>query len=165
MNPPSDHAVILKPENHLLQTLQSGQLLYLTDIPGTGLILQKAFHCELIGPGAAVGGMFDLGCRSIYTLGKVSFAVPTTAAERGAAFNQRIVYVKRLQEITIAESPLRRADSILRYLDQIIGLEKMQPLPEELIAQMVGVFPSTLAMAVRQYQPDPAPVINVSAIA
>lgn len=143
---------MLKPENQPLQLLQSGQLLNLSDIPGTGLILQKAFHCEFVGPGAAIGGMFDMGCRSLYLLGNVNFAVPSSPAERREAFRRRISYLERLQDIALSESPLRRADSLLNYLEKTLGIEMTQPLPEELLAQLVGVFPSTLTLALQQYR-------------
>ncbi len=145
---------LMQKENHQpLQMLKSGQLLSIADLPGTGLILRKAFHCEFVGPGAAVGGMFDMGCIMVYAVGQVKFLVPATASERKEAFQNRITYLERLQELTCGEVPLRRAFSALEYLGEILGAEAVREIPDELMARLVGVFPETMAIARQQVVP------------
>lgn len=143
-------ALVPKENHQPLQMLQSGQLLSIANLPGTGLILRKAFHCEFVGPGAAVGGMFDTGCTSVYAVGQVQFLVPATTADRKQAFQVRITYLERLQEITVGEAPLRRALSALEYLGNVLGKEVVQEIPDELMAGLVGVFTETMAIARQQ---------------
>jgi hypothetical protein len=147
-------ALIQKESRPPLQMLQSGQLLSIADLPGTGLILHKAFHCEFVGPRAAVGGMFDIGCTSVYAVGQVQFLFPSTPSERKAAFQARITYIERLQEITVGAAPLRRAFSALEYLTEMLGAEAVQQIPDQLMAGLVGVFTETMAIARQQVVPD-----------
>jgi hypothetical protein len=143
-------ALVQKANHQPLQMLQSGQLLSIANLSGTGLILRKAFHCEFVGPGAAVGGMFDTGCTSVYAVGKVQFLVPATTIDRKQAFQARIAYLERLQEITVAEAPLRRALSALEYLGDVLGVDVVQQIPDEMMAGLVGVFIETMAIARQQ---------------
>lgn len=147
-----DKALIARPSSQLLQLLKSGQLLVLVDQPCTALILQKAFHAEFVGPGAAVGGVFDLNTTAIYPLGNVNFLSPETGLERKQAFQQRMDYIEALQSITIEQTPFSRSNRIFTYLHEWVGQEVTQHIPDELIASLVGVFPQTIAIARQQWR-------------
>jgi hypothetical protein len=127
-----------------------------TDCQG-GLILQKPFYAEFVGPGAAVGGVFDIQCTSAYVLGNVQFLELTTYAERQQAFQKRIALIEKFQEAVLVEaSPLHRACLIVNQLYQWFGVDETKRIPNELLAQLVGVLPGTIAIAWQQYTQNPA---------
>jgi hypothetical protein len=130
-----------------LDLLKSGQLLYLAPHCQGWLILQKPFFAELIGPGAAVGGSFDLQCRAIYPIGDIQFCVPDHYDKQRRAFHRRLEYTKAIQAMLLETSPLRRATQLVEQLCQWIGSEEAQQVPIELAAHLVGVFPHNLELA------------------
>lgn len=146
-----DKALINKADSRPIQLLKSGQLLAIAADCQGGLILQKPFYAEFVGPGAAVGGTFDIQSTSAYVLGKVQFLELTTYAERQQAFQKRIAYIKKFQETILPEqSPLRRACLIMNQLYQWFGVDETKRIPNELMAQLVGVLPGTIAIAQQQ---------------
>ena len=153
-------AVISKKSGQPIQLLRSGQLLSLTTDCYAGLILQKPFYAEFVGPGAAVGSVFDMHCTSVYTLGSVEFWVPSNRTERQEAFQKRVTYIESLQKITLEQSPLRRAFLIVGQLCQWVGTKEASQVSHELIAQMVGVLPGTVAIAWQQYIEEPSAYEN-----
>ncbi len=147
----------MDPANSLLplQLLTSGQLLALAPDCQGWLLIQKPYFAELVGPGAAVGGSFDVRCTYVYVIGKVRFQAPTTPAERRQAYQQRIHYIERLQEIAAEPSPLRRACSMVHQLYEWCGMDEVNRIPSELIALLIGVLPSTVIKA--QSKPPESP--------
>jgi hypothetical protein len=133
--------------NQPIELLKSGQLLAVTDSEPAGIILQKPFFAEFIGPGAAIGGLFDLKCVTIYTLGKAEFTVPATQEERQLAFRRRIDDIATMQTLCQAEAPLRRAIDLLDMLCDRMGTDEIRSIPNEVLAKIVGVMPGTIAMA------------------
>jgi hypothetical protein len=133
--------------NQPIELLKSGQLLAVTDSEPAGIILQKPFFAEFIGPGAAIGGLFDLTCVTIYTLGKAEFTAPATQAERQRAFRRRIDDIATMQTLCQTEAPLRRAIDLLDMLCDRMGTDEIRTIPNEVLAKVVGVMPGTIAMA------------------
>jgi hypothetical protein len=133
--------------NQPIELLKSGQLLAVTDSEPAGIILQKPFFAEFIGPGAAIGGLFDLKCVTIYTLGKAEFTAPATQEERQLAFRRRIDNIAAMQTLCQAEAPLRRAIDLLDMLCDRMGTTEIRSIPNEVLAKIVGVMPGTIAMA------------------
>jgi hypothetical protein len=133
--------------NQPIELLKSGQLLAVTDSEPAGIILQKPFFAEFIGPGAAIGGLFDLKCVTIYTLGKAEFTAPATQEERQLAFRRRIDDIAAMQTLCQAEAPLRRAIDLLDMLCDRMGTTEIRSIPNEVLAKIVGVMPGTIAMA------------------
>ncbi|MGB7416610.1 MAG: hypothetical protein WA902_20575 [Thermosynechococcaceae cyanobacterium] len=130
-----------------IELLKSGQLLALSKDEPAGLILQKPFHAEFVGPGAAVGGMFDVQCVTIHTLGKAEFTVPENKQERQVAFNQRLEDIAIIQTLC-DEVPLRRAIALLElFRERQFALDEIQTIPNEVLAKLVGVLPSTMDIA------------------
>ncbi|MGF1601634.1 MAG: hypothetical protein ACFCU8_06380 [Thermosynechococcaceae cyanobacterium] len=133
-----------------IELLKSGQLLALSKDEPAGLILQKPFHAEFVGPGAAVGGMFDVQCVTIHTLGKAEFTVPENKEERQVAFNQRLEDISLIQTLC-DEVPLKRAIALLElFREKQFALDEIQTIPNEVLAKLVGVLPSTFEMAWQQ---------------
>jgi hypothetical protein len=133
--------------NQPIELLKSGQLLAVTDSEPAGIILQKPFFAEFIGPGAAIGGLFDLKCVTIYTLGKAEFTAPATQEERQFAFRRRIDDIAIMQTLCQTEAPLRRAIDLLDMLCDRMGTTEIRTIPNEVLAKVVGVMPGTIAMA------------------
>jgi hypothetical protein len=133
--------------NQPVELLKSGQLLSLTMNPKSGIILQKPYFAEFIGPGAAVGGMFDLQCVTIYTLGKVEFTAPATMDERQQAFQRRMKDIEMMQELCQSDVPLARSIGFLDMLCDRFGAEQIRTIPNDVLAKVMGVLPGTIAMA------------------
>jgi hypothetical protein len=133
--------------NPPIELLKSGQLLCVTDSPTSGIILQKPFFAEFVGPGAAIGGLFDLECVTIYTLGTTEFTAPVTLEERQTAFRRRINDIGILQNLCQSDVPLQRAIDLLDLLCGRFGVEEIRNIPNDVLAKAVGVLPHTIGMA------------------
>lgn len=127
-----------------LSFFKSGQFLCLSPDCKGGLILQKQFYADFVGPGAVVGSNFDVNCISVYVVGTVEFLVPTTYSERQQAYQKRLAYTQQLQEIAGKEAPLQRGFSILHQLCEWVGAKHTQQIPDELVARLAGVLTKTI---------------------
>jgi hypothetical protein len=136
--------------NQPIDLLKNGQLLSVANSPGAGVILQKNYFAEFVGPGAAIGGMFDVGCLKIYTLGSAELNTPSTLSERQKAFHCRIENIEMMQKLCQLETPLQRSIEFLEMLCNHSSLHEVRKIPNEVLAKTVGVFPNTIAMAWQQ---------------
>lgn len=134
-------------ENLSVELLQDRQLLSIVNHRQTGIILQKKYYAEYIGPGAAVGGQLDSECISIYMLGDVKYSIPDTNELRHRAFQQRMKNIEKLQEICEINSPIHRGIAVLEMLIQQFSLEEVQTIPNNLVAMLIGVVPATINAA------------------
>ena len=130
-----------------VELLKSGRLMNLANNQSSGLIIKKPYYAEFVGPGSAVGGMFDIQCTTLYALGNAEFEVPSTQIERQQAFQNRITDIETLQEFCQQDSPLQRAVSLLQFLAERFPLEEIQMISNDVLAQLVGVLPSTIVAA------------------
>lgn len=130
-----------------LSFFKSGQFLSLASNCQGGIILQKPFYADFVGPGAAVGSSFDINCTSVYVIGPVKFCASTIYSERQQAFQKRMAYTQQLQEILQVDAPLERAGLILYQLCQWVGAEEAKKIPDELVAQLAGLLPRTIVFA------------------
>jgi hypothetical protein len=119
------------------------------------LILQKPFYAEFVGPGAIVGGSFDIQCQSIYAIGNVQFVSSPNEEQRRTAFQRRVEYIQATQSILLEESPLRRAKCLFEQLCVWIGTDQTLEIPRELGARLAGVFPKSIEMAWYRDRIDP----------
>ncbi len=152
---PDKTLIVKQKNNQLIQLMKTGQLLTLNPACAAGLIVQKRYHADFMGPGAAVGGVFDLECTGVYPLGDVEFSAPSSCKERQQAYLQRIGYIERIQQITQIESPLRRAVSIVSDLCHSHGVEAVENIPSKVLAQLVAVLPETIEIAWQHYIQNP----------
>ncbi len=130
---------------------QSGQLLAIPPNCRGGLILQRSFYADLIGPGSAVGGYFDVKCKSVYLLGNLQFYVPTTYEDRRLAVHKRINCIKKQQSIVLVPSAIERAERIIDLLCRWLGKAEAQKIPHDLLSQLAGVLPKTTTQAWQSY--------------
>jgi hypothetical protein len=66
----------------ILAEITSGKLLMVDSRRRNGLILIKPFHAEFAGPGAAVGGAFDVDSQQAIPVGDFCLVCPVSAADR-----------------------------------------------------------------------------------
>lgn len=133
-----------------IEMLKEGQLLFLSKNSPAGLILQKPYYAEYIGPGAAIGGMFDLQCVTIHPLGQAELSFPDTLDERQDAFQRRMEDIEQMQQICEKDLPIERAVAVLEMLSQQFHQDEIQMIPNDILAKLVGVLPSTMAAAWQQ---------------
>ena len=134
----------------ILQYLQSGQLWMVNSRRRNGLILCKSFYAEFAGPGAAVGGLFDLDCQRVIPVGDLSLLQPDCHEERQKAYLIRRQWIRLTQQFTDQSVPLQRAQMILNQFENYFDQETIARIPDEAFAQMVGVLPYSVRMARRR---------------
>jgi hypothetical protein len=145
-----DKALISKPitqPTEILTHLHSGQLLRVYGRRGSALVICHTHHAELAGPGAAVGSIFDLDCRRAIPLGNPALVYPKTREERQKAFAIRQQWVCFTQKAMNSYVPLQRSRAILFLLERYFSPEIVRQIPDDVISQLVGVFPKTVQMA------------------
>lgn len=142
---------IIQP-TEILNQLQSGQLLRVSGCRGNAIIICHRYHAELAGPGAAVGGAFDIDCHRVIPLGNISIIYPESRNERQQAYKLRQKWLLFSQHAMKSCVPLQRANSILVLLYKYFDPPIIEQLPDEVIAQLVGVFPKTVRMVRQSFQ-------------
>lgn len=133
----------------IINQLQNGQLLKVSGIRGNGIIIFHRHHAELAGPGAAVGGIFDIKCSRVIPLGKASIVHPQSFNERQKAYKLRQQWIRFTQNAMESAVPLQRANQLLISLYKYFDPQIIDQLPSDVLAKLVGVLPKTIAM-VRQ---------------
>lgn len=147
-----DNALITKPINQpteILSQLHSGQLLRVNGCRGSALIICHRHHAELAGPGAGIGSMFDINCSRVIPIGNPSVVCPESRAERQKAYEIRQQWIRFTQKAMENCVPLQRARVILVLFEKYFGFEATAQMPDEILAQLVGVLPKTIQMARR----------------
>ena len=139
---------IIQP-TEILSQLKSGQLLRVHGPRGSALIICHRHHAELAGPGSAVGGSFDIHCRRVIPIGRISLVYPESRTERKQAYARREQWIRHTQKAMESFVPLQRARAILILLARYSGTQIVHQLPDEVIADLVGVLPKTIRMARR----------------
>ncbi len=136
--------------NHNLQTkeiltkLQSRELLIVNPRRKNGLIIYKKYHAEFAGPGAIVGGQFDLDTVNIIPVGKISLISPQNSEAKRRAYKMRRQWVKLTKQITDNPIPIERAQVILNQFEHWFDAETVEQLPDQAFALLVGVLPQTI---------------------
>ncbi|MDY6782901.1 MAG: hypothetical protein SW833_10200 [Cyanobacteriota bacterium] len=141
------------PPPQILSQLRSGQLLRIEGKSGTALLICHRHHTEIAGPGAAVGGLLDLNCRRVIPVGKVALLGTESHEERKKAFVLRQRWIQKTHQVASFPVPLKRAKTILMMLERYCGSEATTELPDDVLGQLVGVLPKTMAVA-RQVRPE-----------
>ncbi|MCU0568706.1 MAG: hypothetical protein MUF49_19175 [Oculatellaceae cyanobacterium Prado106] len=134
----------------ILDMIHSGQLWMVNSRRRNGLILCKAYHAEFAGPGAAVGGFFDMDCKQVIPVGNLSLLRPENHEERQKAYLIRRQWVRLTQQFTDQSMPVQRAQMILNQFENYFDQETIARIPDEAFAQLVGVLPYSVRMARRK---------------
>ncbi|MBE9095276.1 hypothetical protein [Tychonema sp. LEGE 07203] len=133
--------------SEILAQINSGQLLMVDSRRRNGLILIKRFHAEFAGPGAAVGGVFDIDSGGAIPVGDFCLVCPQSPEERQKAFGIRRHWVRLTEQLTAKPAALERAQMILTQFEQYFDAEIVAQIPDEALALLVGVFPQTIRAA------------------
>ncbi|MDJ0695095.1 hypothetical protein [Mastigocoleus sp. MO_188.B34] len=128
----------------LLTTLRSGKVLMVNSRRRNGLILFKRYHAEFAGPGAVVGGNYDLDCYGLLPIGNLSLLTPESHEERQKAYLIRRQWVRLIKQITENSVPQQRVQKILDQFEEYFPVDIVSELPSEAFAMLVGVLPQTV---------------------
>ncbi len=112
-----------------------------------GVLLQKPFYVDFVGPGALLDGRIDAGYKAMYSIGTVHLSVAMTLEERSKARQQRLAYSCRLAEIARFYDARRRAIAIVQQMCEWVGEDNAQLMSPDLMGRLVGVFPKTIRAA------------------
>jgi hypothetical protein len=123
---------------------------------GNAIIIYHRHHAELAGPGAAVGGVFDVDCCRIIPVGKVSLVYPASRSERQKAYTLRQQWTLFTLKAMESWVPLQRAQNLLMLLYKYFDPQVIDQLPDEVLAQLVGVLPKTIATIRRALESHPS---------
>ena len=132
------------PPSWILAQVQQGHTLKIDTHTHNGLILCKPFHADFAGPGATIGGAFDLDCQQVIAIGDLSVQSPATHDESQKAYRIRRAWIRMLNEFTKIKSPRKRAKKILTQFEIYFGKEATAQIPDQALAQLVGVLPQTI---------------------
>jgi hypothetical protein len=135
--------------SEILMRLQQGQLWMVDRRRRNGIILCKAYHAEFAGPGAAVGGFFDMDCRRVILMGDLSLINPQSHDERQNAYKIRRQWIRLTQQFTDQSVPVQRAQMILNQFETYFDQDTIARIPDEALAMLVGVLPYSVRMARR----------------
>ncbi|MCA1993472.1 MAG: hypothetical protein LDL41_15735 [Coleofasciculus sp. S288] len=131
-------------ESKILKQLHDKKLLIVNSRRRNGLILYKHYHAEFAGPGAAVGGLFDVDCQGVIPVGNLSLVHPESSEERQRAYLIRRQWIRLILQITDNPAPLQRAQTILNQFEGFFDAATIAQLPDEAFALLVGVLPHTI---------------------
>ena len=128
----------------ILAKLQAQELLVINPRRKNGLIIYKKYHAEFAGPGAVIGGQFDLDAVDIIPVGKISLIYPQTSEDKRRAYKMRRQWVRLTKQITDNPLPTERAQVILNQFEHWFDAATVEQLPDRAFALMVGVLPQTV---------------------
>lgn len=132
----------------VLNYLQNGHLMAIAPESKGGLILCKRYHAELVGPGAAVGGILDVDCTQVITIGTIFLNELRSYPESQQAYDTRQQWIHYLQDLVKFSDPLMRSQKILHLLDNFFHNEPgISRLPDDTLAMLAGVLPKTITLA------------------
>lgn len=128
----------------LLEQLEAKELLVVNPRRKNGLILYKKYHAEFAGPGAIIGGEFDLGVTNVLAVGGISLVSPQNSQEKKQAYKMRRQWVRLTKQIIDNPQPTERAQVILNQFEHWFDMATVADLPDEAFALLVGVLPQTI---------------------
>ena len=128
----------------LLSQLKAQELFIVNPRRKNGLIIYKHYHAEFIGPGAIVGGQFDINTINIIAVGKLSLVTPHNSLEKKQAYKMRRQWVRLTKQIIDNPEPTQRAQVILNQFEHWFDMETVAKLPDDAFALLVGVLPQTI---------------------
>jgi hypothetical protein len=131
-------------QSEILASMHNQELLVVNSRRRNGLIIYKAYHAEFAGPGAAVGGVFDLDCQRVLPVGNLSLLKAESEEDRQKAYKIRRMWIQLTKQITDRPYPLERAQKIINQFEGFFDANTMAQIPDEAFALLVGIFPQTV---------------------
>jgi len=143
-NSQNQNPLELQNVDEILNRLSQEDLLIVNSRRRNGVIICKQFYAEFAGPGAAVGGFFDVDCKYIIPVGELSLIYPSDQEERQKAYLIRRQWIRLTHQLTDDPMPSQRAQMILNQFENYFGAETIQQIPDDAFALLVGVLPQTV---------------------
>jgi hypothetical protein len=109
-----------------------------------GLILYKRHYAEFAGPGAIIGGEFDLDVVTVSPVGNLSIIIPETAEEKKQGYLIRRQWIRLTKHITDNPSASQRAQVILNPFEHWFDAETASKMSDRAFSLLVGVLPQTI---------------------
>ncbi len=131
----------------IIAELSIGKLLLVDSRRRNGLILIKRFHAEFAGPGAAVGGAFDVDSQQVIPVGDFCLVYPESPEARQKAFGIRRHWVRLTEQLTAKPEALERAQMLLTQFEHYFDVPTVAQIPDRALALLIGVFPHTIRQA------------------
>ncbi len=128
----------------ILAQLKAKELLIVNPRRKNGLIVCKKYHAEFAGPGAVIGGQFDVDAIDVIPVGDLSLIYPQTSEERKQAYKMRRQWVRLTKQIIDNPIPTERAQVIINQFEHWFDPETVAQLTDEVFALLVGVLPQTI---------------------
>ncbi|MDY7013440.1 MAG: hypothetical protein SVX43_07505 [Cyanobacteriota bacterium] len=129
----------------IIRRLRDKELLAVNSRRRNGLIVYKHYHAEFAGPGAIVGGLFDIDAIAVVAVGELDLICPQNSQERERAYLIRRQWVRLIKQITDNSEPTQRARMILNQFENWFDANTAAKIPDEAFARLVGVLPKTIA--------------------
>ena len=142
----SQHNAVEREEfcGEIRRQLNQGKLAIVNPRRKNGLIVYKPYHAEFAGPGAIVGGQFDLNATKVIAVGNTSLVTPDSSQKRAQAYKMRRQWVRLTEQIIDNPEPTERAQVILNQFEHWFDIETVADVPDEAFAFLVGVLPQTI---------------------
>jgi hypothetical protein len=122
----------------------SKSLLAISEQKKSGLILCREFYAEFAGPGASVSSSAEQDYQAVIAIGSPELLPVSTLEGRRRAYGRRIQWGRWLHKIVESPDPTLRAERLLAGFEEFFGRQVVVSLPSEILALLVGVFPSTI---------------------
>ncbi|WP_036481533.1 hypothetical protein [Myxosarcina sp. GI1] len=130
--------------DEILAQLKAGELSIVNPRRKNGLIVCKKYHAEFVGPGAIVGGHFDVDAVDVVPVGNISLIYPQDSQAKKQAYKMRRQWIRLTKQITDNPVATERAQVILNQFEHWFDAETVAKLPDEVFALLVGVLPQTI---------------------
>ncbi len=122
----------------------SSTLFAISEQKKSGIILQKKYYAEFLGPGAAIGTPLEEKYANVILIGSPTLVPIETRTDRQRAYSRRIQWMRWLEKIASSGTPTQRAEKLLSSFEAFFGADLVAQLPGEVLALLIGVFPETM---------------------
>ena len=128
----------------LVEQIRSGPCQVVNSRKAGGIIILTEHSAEFAGPGAVVDTPLDRHCTQVIPLGTLVLVSPKSVDEVLTGYRIRLQWLKLISRSTSLENTQMRAQKILDQFEQFFRKSDVQQVPDEVLAQLVGVLPQTI---------------------
>ncbi|MEM9771811.1 MAG: hypothetical protein AAF889_09490 [Cyanobacteria bacterium P01_D01_bin.73] len=128
----------------LIEQIRSGPCQIINSRKAGGVIILNRYSAEFAGPGAVVGTPLDFDCEHAIPLGDLALVEPKSTDEVLTGYRIRLQWLKLVSRSTSLENTQLRAQKILEQFEQFFRKQDVQQIPDDVLAQLVGVLPQTI---------------------
>ncbi|MEM9247012.1 MAG: hypothetical protein AAGA67_14900 [Cyanobacteria bacterium P01_F01_bin.153] len=133
-----------EPSPSLIEQIRSGPCQIINSRKAGGIIILNRHSAEFAGPGAVVATPLDQHCENVIPLGDLALVSPKSIDDILTGYRIRLQWIKLVSKSTSLENTQLRAQKILEQFEQFFRKRDVQQVPDEVLAQLVGVLPQTI---------------------